>query len=134
MTIHVLFLCPHAAGKSVLAATYFTAAAARVGLDSTADVAGPEPEHELGPRVRQALHDQGFVERWQPRLVNEQDTATADIIVNVGCDRSAIPTDKTIIEWDVPLLTDDFQRSMTAIHELAENLALDLQARAAVGT
>lgn len=134
MTIHVLFLCPHAAGKSVLAATYFTAAAARVGLDSTADVAGPEPEDDLGPRVRQALHDQGFIEQWQPRLVNEQDTASADMIVNIGCDRSTIPTDKTIIEWDVPLLRDDFQGSMAAIHQLAEILARDLRTRDPVET
>jgi hypothetical protein len=32
MTVRVLFLCPHSAGKSVLAATYFTAAAARTAL------------------------------------------------------------------------------------------------------
>jgi hypothetical protein len=41
MTINVLFLCPHAAGKSVLAATYFSAAAARIGLDAIANVAAP---------------------------------------------------------------------------------------------
>jgi Low molecular weight phosphotyrosine protein phosphatase len=131
MTISVLFLCPHAAGKSILAATYFRAAAARLGLDATADVAGPEPEHDLGPRVRQALRDQGFVEHWQPRLLTEHDTAHADTIINIGCDRSMIPTENTVIEWDVPLLTDDFPGSMAAIHQLAESLAADLGAVAA---
>jgi protein-tyrosine-phosphatase len=126
MTIKVLFLCPHAAGKSILAATYFRAAAARLGLDATADVAGPEPEPDLGPRVRKSLHDQGFVEQWQPRLVTAHDTARADTIINIGCDRSMIPTDKTVLEWDVPLLTDDFTGSMAAIHQLAESFALDL--------
>ena len=126
MTINVLFLCPHAAGKSVLAATYFRAAAARIGLDATVDVAGPEPENDLGPRVRQALDDQGFIEHWVPRLVSAQDAARADRIVNIGCDRSVIPTDKTMTEWDVPLLTDDFSGSMAAIHELAEALAQSL--------
>lgn len=133
MTIHVLFLCPHAAGKSVLAATYFRAAAARIGLDARADVAGPEPENDLGPRVRQTLHDQGFVEAWHPRLVAEQDTARADMIINIGCDRSAIPTNKPVIEWDVPLLTEDFQGSVNAVHELAENLARDLHLDADIG-
>jgi protein-tyrosine-phosphatase len=132
MTIKVLFLCPHAAGKSILAATYFRAAAARLGLDATADVAGPEPEHDLGPRVRQALRDQGFVEKWQPRLVTEHDTAHADTIINIGCDRSMIPTDNTVIEWDVPLLTDDFSGSMEAIHQLAESLAAHLGAVTAI--
>jgi protein-tyrosine-phosphatase len=126
MTMNVLFLCPHAAGKSVLAATYFRAAAARIGLDAIANVAGPEPEPDLGPRVRQALADQGFVEHWKPRLVSADDAASADTIVNIGCDRSAIPTDKTVIEWDVPLLTQDFAGATAAIHELAESLALML--------
>jgi protein-tyrosine-phosphatase len=126
MTVRVLFLCPHAAGKSVLAATYFRAAAARIGVDATADVAGPEPENELGPRVRQALRAQGFVEHWQPRQVNEQDAATADIIVNIGCDRSMIPTIKPVIDWEVPLLVDDFSGSMAAIYQLAESLAASL--------
>jgi protein-tyrosine-phosphatase len=130
MTVHVLFLCPHAAGKSILAATYFRAAAARIGLDATAAVAGPEPEADLGPRVRQTLHEQGFVERWQPRLVSEQDTARADTIINIGCDRSMIPTTKPVVDWDVPLLTEDFQGSVTAIHELAENLARNLHEHA----
>ena len=134
MTTRVLFLCPHAAGKSVLAATYFTAAAARLGLDATADVAGPEPEADLGPRVRQALRDQGFIERWHPRLVNQHDVGAADTIINIGCDRSAIPTDKTVIEWDVPLLTDDFAGSMAALHALVEDLARTLHERAASDT
>jgi len=126
MTVTVLFLCPHAAGKSVLAATYFQSAAARLSLDAVATVAGPEPEDDLGPRVRTALHDQGFVERWTPRLVTAVDAAGADVIVNIGCEASTIPTDKPMIEWDVPLLTDDFQGSMTAIHDLAESLARSL--------
>ena len=126
MTVTVLFLCPHAAGKSILAATYFQAAAARLGLDAVAAVAGPEPENELGPRVRKALHDQGFVERWTPRLVTPDDTACADVIVNIGCELSTIPTHQPMIEWDVPLLTDDFQGSMTAIYDHAESLVLRL--------
>lgn len=127
MTIQVLFLCPHSAGKSVLAATYFTAAAARIGLSATADVAGPEPDDDLGPNVRNALHDQGFVEGWRPKLLGPQDVAHADLVVNIGCDRSAVVTDNPVIEWDVPLIDDDFQGAMTAIHELAESLARDLE-------
>jgi protein-tyrosine-phosphatase len=123
MTIRILFLCPHAAGKSVFAATYFRAAAARLGVDATADVAGPEPEPDLGPRVRQALHDQGFVEQWRPRLVTEHDTDLADMIVSIGCDHSTIPTDKAVVDWEVPLLTDDFAGAMAAIHQLSESLA-----------
>ena len=126
MTTRVLFLCPHSAGKSVLAATYFTAAAARIGLDARAEVAGPEPDDDLGHNVRGALHAQGFVERWQPKLLSAQDVSAADAIVNIGCDRSVIPTDNSVIDWDVPMIDDDFQGAMTAIYELAESLARDL--------
>jgi protein-tyrosine-phosphatase len=128
VTVRVLFLCPHAAGKSVLAAHYFQAAAARLGLDATAEVAGPEPEEDLGPRTRRALRDQGFVERWKPRLVDEDITSHADWIVSIGCDVSDVPTDKPIVEWDVPLLTEDFTGAMEAIHERAEALARQLLA------
>ena len=40
-----------------------------------------------------------------------------------------VPTDKTIVEWDVPLLSVDFQATMAAIHQHAELLAHDLQYR-----
>ena len=126
MTTRILFLCPHSAGKSVLAATYFTAAAARIGLDAIADVAGPEPDDDLGPNVRRALRAQGFVEGWQPKLLSAQDVANADAIVNIGCDPSALPTGTRVIQWDVPLLDDDFQGAMTTIHSFAESLARDL--------
>jgi hypothetical protein len=66
------------------------------------------------------------MERWKPRLVSADDTASADTIVNIGCDRSSIPTEKTVIEWDVPLLTEDFAGSTSALHELAESLARTL--------
>ena len=39
------------------------------------------------------------------------------MIVNIGCETSAIPTDSTMIEWGVPLLIDvqgPWQRSMTS--------------------
>lgn len=72
------------------------------------------------------LWDIARIEHRKPRLVSAHDTASADTIVNIGCDRSAIPTDKTVIEWDVPLLTQDFAGATAAIHELAESLALML--------
>jgi protein-tyrosine-phosphatase len=126
MTVNVLFLCPHAAGKSILAATYFSAAAARIGLDATAHVAGPEPDSELDPRVRRALQDQGFLEQWTPRLVQQHEADAADTIINIGCDRDSIPTTKAVTDWDVPLLTDDFSASIAALHQLAESLARSL--------
>lgn len=127
MTIHVLFLCPHSAGKSVLAATYFRAAAARLGVDAIADVAGTDPDDDVMPNVKAAIEAQGFVITDAPRLVSAGDVERADIIVSIGCDRSEMLRDD-VVEWEVPMLSDDFAGSMNAIFERSEALARTLQA------
>lgn len=129
MTTRVLFMCPHAAGKSLLAATYFRAAAARAGLDVSINVAGPEPDARNMPNVQAALESQGYTISWEPKLVSREDTDNADLLVSVGCDHKAIPTHKTVTEWSVPMLSDDFSGSMNAIYEHAEALAAELAKR-----
>jgi protein-tyrosine-phosphatase len=125
VTTNVLFLCPHSAGKSVLAATYFRAAAARLGLDAGADVAGTDPDDIIMPNVRTAIEAQGLSITDTPRKVSTADVERADIVVSIGCDRSHVPAE-AIIEWDVPLLSDDLNASMNAIHDHAEALAATL--------
>jgi protein-tyrosine-phosphatase len=122
-------MCPHAAGKSVIAATYFRQAAAKLGLDATARVAGTDPDEAVMDNVRQALKGQGFAIEFQPSLVTSADTAAADLIVSIGCDLAEIPTDKRIVEWDVPMLSEDLHGSMAAIHDRVEALAAELAAR-----
>lgn len=122
-TTKVLFMCPHSAGKSLLAATYFRAAAQRAGLDVAIDVAGPDPDAENIPRVQNALEAQGYTIGWQPKLVSAGDTESADVIVSVGCEPSDIPTTKSMTEWDVPMLMSDFDGAVRAIHAHAEALA-----------
>lgn len=122
----VLFMCPHAAGKSLLAATYFRAEAARMGLDVDVDVAGPDPDATNMPNVVAALEAQGFAISWNPRLVSELDTAAADQVISVGCDPATVPWTGVMREWDVPLLSEDFDGSMQAIHAHAQELAKEL--------
>jgi protein-tyrosine-phosphatase len=126
MTTRVLFLCPHAAGKSILAATYFRAAAARLGVDAVADVAGSDPDDCVMPNVRAAIEAQGLSITDTPRTVSRDDVERADIVVSIGCDHSAIPAE-SVLEWDVPMLSDDFYASMNAIHDHAEALATKLR-------
>ncbi len=129
MTTNVLFMCPHAAGKSVIAATYFQEAATRLGLDAIARVAGTDPDEAVMDTVRAALEGFGCVIEVRPGLVTSEDTNAADLIVSIGCDLGDVPTDKPIIEWDVPMLSDDLPGSMSAIHEHVEALATELAAR-----
>ena len=127
MTTRVLFLCPHAAGKSVLASTYFRSAAARLGIDAVAEVAGTDPDDDVMANVRAAIEAQGFAITDAPRLVTSADTARADIVVSIGCDLAAVPADVVVV-WDVPMLSDDFAGSMNEIHEQSEALARSLRA------
>ncbi len=129
MTTNVLFICPHAAGKSVVAATYFREAAARLGLDAAARVAGTDPDDAVMDNVRQALEGGGYVIEVHPGLVTSECTDAADLIISIGCDLADIPTHKPIIEWDVPTLSDDLPGSMLAIHDRVEALAAELAAR-----
>lgn len=128
MSTNVLFMCPHAAGKSVIAATYFQEAAARLGLDTTTRVAGTDPDEAVMDNVRAALEGQGYGIDFQPSLVTSADTDAADLIISISCDLADIPTDKSIIEFDVPMLSDDLPGSMSAIHDLVEALAAELAA------
>lgn len=128
MTTHILFLCPHSAGKSVLAATYFRSAAARLDVDATAAVAGTDPDVRVMPNIKKALEQQGFKVKDSPHAVTAAETERADIVVSIGCDHGDIPTD-TIVEWDVPMLSDDFEGSMNAIYAHAEQLAHSLKGK-----
>ncbi len=129
MSQHILFVCPHAAGKSLLAATYFRAAAARVGLDVVITVAGPEPDPQNMANVQQAIERQGYTIGWKPQLIDQSHTDAADVIVSVGCDPQVIPTSKPIVAWSTPMLSDDFNAAMNIIYAHAEALAGELAGR-----
>lgn len=123
MATNVLFMCPHSAGKSLAAATYFRAAAARAGLDVSIMVAGPDPDEVNMAIVESELVNEGYTIGWNPKLVTSADTERADVLISIGCDHSAIPTDTEIIEWDAPLISEDLLGSLRAIHKQAEALA-----------
>lgn len=124
---NVLFLCPHSAGKSLAAATYFRAAAARAELEVNIAVAGPEPDETNMTNVVEALTAQGYRIDWHPRLVSEQDTADATHLISIGCDHGALPTESEIIEWDVPMISQDLYGSLRAIHARCETLVEELR-------
>ncbi len=126
MTTHVLFVCPHSAGKSIIAVTYFRAAAARLGVHAVADIAGTDPDDVIMPNVQAAIEAQGFAVIDTPRTVSTSDVERADIVVSIGCNHSDVAAE-SIVEWDVPMLNDDFNASMNSIREHAEALAVGLR-------
>src|SRR5215213_6101363 len=83
----VLFLCPHNAAKSVMAAAYFDELATRRGLNLRAATAGTDPAPRTSPAVVDALRADGLdVSNHRPRFVTDGDLTAAWRVVSLGCE------------------------------------------------
>ena len=128
-TRHVLFLCPHAAAKSVLAMTYFTDFANKNGLDVSVDNAGTEPDPAINPKVEAYLKEEGFdLMGFTPSVLTGNHLKSADIVVSMGCiSANQVPEGVRYIDWsDIPLLSDGFQISRDRIYQNVEALIAEL--------
>ena len=98
----VLFMCPHGAAKSVLAAGYFNAAATVAGSNYRAIARGTHPDEVIGPRALALLHEQGLAPVVnKPQKVDPSIMQSAHTIVSLGCDMADLPiNDKNILRWD----------------------------------
>lgn len=124
--MQALFLCPHSAGKSLLAASFFTEEIKEAGLRATANVAGTEPDEMNIPSVEILLIARGHTINWHPRMLVSDDLERADIIVNMGCDPEDVPTSKEVRYWEVPMLSEDFEGSVKAIEKRVRLLVSEL--------
>ena len=130
MSYNVLFLCPHAAAKSVLAAAYFNQLAEQEGLAMQADAAGTEPDAQVSPAVVEALKTEGIdVSRHQPRRVTDIDLTDADYVISLGCDSSQLqPLSSPFEQWDdIPLISRDLPGAREAIRARVEHLFAELR-------
>jgi arsenate reductase (thioredoxin) len=125
----VLFLCPHAAAKSVMATAYFRRLAAQRGLDVGAAFAGTEPDAALLPAVVDALRSEGVdVPAERPRHVTPEDLGRASRIVSLGCDvNGLVPSDRSVEQWDAPSAVQDLEASRAAIRERVGRLVDELE-------
>jgi protein-tyrosine-phosphatase len=105
MAQRVLFLCPHGAAKSVLAAVYCQQLARERGLELAVNFAGTEPDTAVAPAVAQLLQKEGFdVSHFVPHRVTASELIEADWIISLGCDVDKLPDAHEVIQWhDVPL-------------------------------
>jgi arsenate reductase (thioredoxin) len=132
----VLFLCPHNAAKSVLAAASFDRLAGGHGLPFRADSAGTEPAEGPAPAVVAALQAEGIdVSGFRPRHVESRDLAGAHRVISMGCD----PTDlqrfaERMERWDdVPPVSQDLEVAYAAIRRHVEALIDNLEQEQAEG-
>ncbi len=117
----ILFLCPHNAAKSVIAAAYYERLAAERGLTLRAASAGTVPDPGVSPGVAGALLAEGIdVRAHRPRRVTAEELASASRVVSLGCDLGDIAPPGLVVErWDdVPSPSADLTgaRAVIAAH------------------
>jgi protein-tyrosine-phosphatase len=129
--LRVLFLCPHGAAKSVMGAAYFRRLAAERGLRVQVDARGTEPDAAVSPAVAQLLRDQGYaVPVETPQAVTAADTATADIVISMGCKLDGFPAPRSALRhWDVPGPGENLPASSEAIRQHVRGLVDELLKR-----
>jgi arsenate reductase (thioredoxin) len=120
----VLFLCPHGAAKSVIAAAYFEQLAKTYGLEVSASCAGTEPDPTLAPAVVALLARDGLVPPVEkPQRVDEELLAGAARVISLGCAREELPSPPHQWEqWDdIPPPSQDLTGAFVQIqHHLID--------------
>jgi arsenate reductase (thioredoxin) len=125
----ILFMCPHGAGKSVLASAYFQRLAKERGLNVRVVSAGTDPDPEVAPAVAKHLKKQGYeVPVAKPRRATDEDILAADVVVSIGCELKNLPKPPgTLVQWDdVPAPSEDFARADKMIRERVLQLVDEL--------
>ena len=126
----IVFVCPHNAAKSVIAAAYFQRRADQLGLGLRAVSAGTEPSPTVSAAVVEVLRKEGIdVAGYQPRHVTPEELTTAACVVSLGCDLQAFALDSVTVEdWDdVPPPSQDLGAACQAIRARVEGLVVELQ-------
>jgi len=114
----LIFLCPHNAAKSVIAAAYWQRLAEQRSLGVRATSAGTDPDPAVSPKVAAALLAEGLdVRAHRPRRVTREELATAWRVVSLGCDLDELaPPGLTVDHWDdVPSPSEDLKAALDVI-------------------
>jgi arsenate reductase len=108
----IIFLCPHNAAKSVIAAAYWARLAAQRGLPIQATSAGTDPDPAVAPEVAAALLTEGLdVRAHRPRRITREELGGAWRVITLGCDLGELVPPGVVVEpWD------DVPPPSTALH------------------
>lgn len=130
MSETILFLCPHHAAKSVIAAALFNQMAAQFDLPFTADSAGTDPDAAVMPTVVDLLKHEGLdVSAHQPRKVTAGELHDAARIISMGCTADELSISPENIEFwgDVPPVSQEPERARDVIRAHVEHLINELR-------
>jgi len=128
MTSTILFLCPHHAAKSVIAAAYFNRLAQQKGLSWIADSAGTEPDEAVSPIVVELLKNENIdVSGHQPRRVTADELESAARVISMGCTPEELHVSPTRVEqWTIPAVSQNPQAAQEAILAHIQALVTEL--------
>jgi arsenate reductase len=126
----ILFLCPHNAAKSIIAAAYFDQLVQNRGLPYRAASAGTSPDAVPSPAVVAMLRDEGIdVAGYRPRRVTTKDLTGAHRVISLGCDLEDLDGGARVDRWDdVPPASQNLAAARTAIKQHLDLLVAELAA------
>jgi len=130
MSYTILFLCPHGAAKSVMAAAYCQQLAGQYGLDLQAISAGTEPDATVSPSVAELLQAEGIdLTSHIPRHVIREELTTASRVISLGCDLGdLLPLGTQVERWDdVPPPSQNLMIARDLIRTYVESLVVELK-------
>ena len=126
----ILFLCPHNAAKSVIAAAHFNQKVSQAGLPFTANSAGTVPSKVVSSVVVTLLKQEGLdVSQHQSRHVTAEELQAATHIISMGCTSEELAVAPKQVElWsDVPLVSQEPERARDVIRTQVEQLIAELR-------
>jgi arsenate reductase (thioredoxin) len=101
LTVHVLFVCLHNAGRSQMSQALFKRSADGRHL---ARSAGTTPADQVHPEVLEVMRELDIdLSDRTPQLLTRELAEWADIVVTMGCgDQCPYVPGKRYIDWDLP--------------------------------
>lgn len=130
MNHKLLFLCPHGAAKSVIAAAYCQQLADQYDLKVQASAAGTETSAEVSPAVVELLQAEGInVANQVPQHVTNEALKSASLVISLGCELdNLLPPGTPLERWDdVPPPSQDLATTRDSIRTHVEQLINNLR-------
>lgn len=121
----VVFICPHGAAKSVIAATYFRQLAEQHNLPWRAVCGGTKPDEAIVPSVLEWLKAEGFPTPTRlTHRVTAANLSNATRVVAMNCESNDPTFAKVTVEnWDdVPPVSHDLPTARAIIRAHVEKL------------
>ncbi len=123
--VEVLFLCPHGAAKSVIAAALLNDLAVRRGQRVHAHNAGTHPDAKFAPKALVMLSVAGIAPpAGVPQHVKAEMIAEAAWVISIGCELGDLPAvPAKLIEWQgVPAVSEAPMAAYDAIRDRVTTL------------